>query len=411
MQKLIKVTEIYCRLKNNYDGAYEMLRKADDIFTPRNVRGDSLVWDLQGEGWTPLSSADTIMSAMVRGELAKRRQAVLNAFGEDKASWVEKVFTVPDDSCIFFRTDEHSGILKIRLTAWGYSYPTRPSSTDIYGGGIKEKENVNLKFTYGNEPLCNKTFSILLPGGGKNTFTTDNNGNFNFFGQPIQTGNEVNIEVDGKRFSFKVEKGKTDYPFDITKKISVIVKVLLDENPQEGVNVVSGNIALATGPDGTAHFETVLPKDGTMSVFVKGENTNGNQIKAVSEGENYFEFSFATPKEKEPSVVPPITEEKEQEKTEEGQSTKDLGEPSVNDKTIEESKHYDEQPSTTNKQTEETSNNSETPNAKEIIIGTTTYQETRLSSNEDNAWKKILLILGLVLLVAGAYYACYQILN
>ena len=60
MQKQIKVNDIYCLLKGSYDGAYEKLRYVDDIFTARNVRGTLLVWDLPGDGWTPLSNADSV---------------------------------------------------------------------------------------------------------------------------------------------------------------------------------------------------------------------------------------------------------------------------------------------------------------------------------------------------------------
>ena len=117
MQKQIKFNDIYCLLKGSYDSEYEKLRSVDDIFTARNVRGNLLVWDLPGDGWTPLSHADSVMSAMVKSELSKRRESVINSFGDDKAAYLDKCFTVPDNSCIFFKTDPQTRILKIRLTA------------------------------------------------------------------------------------------------------------------------------------------------------------------------------------------------------------------------------------------------------------------------------------------------------
>ena len=408
MQKQIKVNDIYCLLKGSYDGTFEKLKTVDDIFTSRNVRGNLLVWDLPDDGWTPLSNADSVMSAMVKGEISKRKQSAINTFGSDKAAYVEKCYTVPDDGCIFFKTDEKTGILKIRLAAWGYSYPTRPNGGVMIGGGNfkgKEKEIADLNFSYNGEPLRNKQFSILRPDGGSNTFTTDSNGNFNFLGQPLNVGEPIKIVVDGKQITVTIEKGKNDYPIDLTKSATVSVKVFLDGSPKQGAEISTANIKTETDESGTAKFEIVVPQNGSLTVFVKGENTNGSDTKTITEGENFFTFDFSSPKV-EPPVIEPPTVDKEEKKQEEEPSSQKEELPLQEDEseTMYEPVKDDEQVY------EETK--LQDPQQDHVInIGPQQPQEPVVSTDGGSVWPKIFIILGLIILILGAYYAGYKILN
>ncbi len=425
MQKQIKVNDIYCLLKGSYDGAYEKLRYVDDIFTARNVRGNLLVWDLPGDGWTPLSNADSVMSAMVKAELSKRRQSVINSFGENNAAYLDKCFTVPDDGCIFFKTDSQTGIFKIRLTAWGYMTPVRNSGKELIGRSFGGEQQTNLHFSYGGEPLRNKQFSIVRPDGGSNIFTTDSNGNFNFMGQPLKIGDPIKIEVDGKQFSFTVDKDKTNYPIDLTQKASITVKVFLDGKPKQDVEISAATMQLLTDANGTAKFEVVIPQNGMLTVFVNGEYTKGSDTKAITaDDENLFTFDFSSPKIEPPLTEPPLTEpsEEEKESPEQKDEPEQKNESDTKDEPKEDEKTpfnldeplVDKNPPITEDEPKNEDSDEKRPDKQsgtEISVAPQTQNVPEQSAERGSVWSIIFMIFGIVILIVSVYYVCYQILN
>ncbi len=131
MQKKINYNEIYCLVKN-YDSIFKNLKGLSDIFAERFTRGNMLVWDCQGEGWQSLDKADVDIVQKVATQLETHKQSIKGKFGEQESHTVDKIFQTPGDNCIFYKIDQN-GNLKIKLTAWGYTLPTRSKGSDATG--------------------------------------------------------------------------------------------------------------------------------------------------------------------------------------------------------------------------------------------------------------------------------------
>ena len=369
MQKQTNVHDINLLITSyNYDKMYKELCAKYDIFTERMVRGDLLIWDLPGDGWTSLDNADPITQSVARGEIAQLQQNV------PPNSLVAKCFRTPGDDFIFVKSE--GGKLHIKLTAWGYIKPQRIVGDDARGkGGMSAStQRVVLKILSNGNPAAGKPFAVLRPDGGANHFATDSAGRFDFFTMPV--GTSVQLEINGKRECFVVESGKTEYVINI------------QEEQQKAPEP----------PKADPHKVDPLKEDPTMRVHPPMPDPP----------------KVEPPKVDPPNVAPPLIDTP-------GGNTGNIGATGGNTGNTGNTVNTDNTGGVTGDasntggvtgntggNTDNTGKTDDTGKTGTTGSGGTIY----VPVPEDNTgrWKKVLTIIGLVLLTAGTYYACSQIL-
>lgn len=384
MRVQLNTEDVNCILKVSVDRVYDALKDIDgakNLFVERKIFGNKLAWDLDGEGWKSLADCDQATHSVVLGELNMRKQNIFNNRPENERKTLMQCMSVPNDSYIFFKTDENTGVMYIKLTAWGYSLPVPPPEPPPI-----ETIDIIVQIVYDGKPCANKDFFIILRDGAKYPFCTNSLGKYNF---TYPKNESIKFEIDGKEYPLDAIDENKSIEIDITQKTKVFVKVLTDSMPESGVKVIADNQEYLTDSDGKVEFEAALPQnDEEFSVSVKDQT----QCKGLKYGTNYFQFEFLTPSESETAT----------ETVSETQS-----------ETVSEPEQLHTEP-ITERETEITE-----PEQKQE----TDQQHNQASVQQDdktevieeksggNGAKVFFAVLGLLLLVAAAYFACYQILN
>ena len=290
----IKANGVHCKIGDDYDRMYALLKKAfgdgpDQIFSERIPGNDYLQWNLPGDGWTNLEDADPIMAEEVRKELQKRQKKVRAQFGTNK-QMADKVLSVPDDKFIFYKPDT-SGKLIIRMTGWGYMYPVVVGG----GGGVAdaslpvEKKPVTIKTFYNGKP--EPCHNIKVNGYKKEA---DQKGVVDLGDLPV--GYQFEVEVNGEKRTVTVQPDGNELRFDITKFATADISVSKDGVPIEGISVEidynGQHQTLITRDNG--RVRTRMPFDpnlGACTVTVDSET----QQRVMMEGDNSFVFEFNSP--------------------------------------------------------------------------------------------------------------------
>lgn len=288
MERQIKDTDIYCLLKHiPYESVYQRLKDIfgeDMIFAKRKQLMGYLVWKFDGEGWQSLYNAEPVMYRLVSDEFDRQKQNILQKFTDDIKSLSEQIMSVPDDSCIYYKSDDN-GNIKIKIAAWGYIFQTiAPPSPK------PPLQNITLKIVYNGQPCANKHFHILATDGNYYPLTTDGNGCKSF---SYTKGGTVRLKINGGEYSVPLEDDTSEYIVDTTLKTKVTVKVYTDSYPESGAKVSAGGNEYFTEADGIATFDVPLPQNGEeFSVSVKDQT----QSQSLKYGENNFFYEFFTPK-------------------------------------------------------------------------------------------------------------------
>lgn len=297
----------------SYDQVYNVLKtqipEDDFIFTKRTPGSGFLQWDLPGEGWIALSKADPLIAADVIAEKELRFKHVMDIFGSQQLL-AQKILTVPDNDFIFFRPKGNG--LEIKITVWGYKYPTVVGGSSIVGRyAKKELQEVVVSFIYDGQLLPNYKFRI-------NGFerVTDVDGHMVLGTLPVGQSYDISLS-DGSNITLAVINGQREYSFDVTVFVSVVVVVNLDGRPlPDAVCEISywGHTAtIITDADG--HATTSFPLDrmaGNCCVRVNEEI----QQRLLQVPSNLFQFDLkGTNRELTPDPVPEPTPEPEPEPT------------------------------------------------------------------------------------------------
>ena len=379
MRVQLNTEDVNCILKVSVDSVYDALKDIDgekNLFVERKIFGNKLAWDLDGEGWKSLADCDMATHAVILGELNNRKQTIYSNRPANERETLKRSMSVPNDSYIFFKTDEKTGVMYIKLTAWGYSLPVPPPEPPPI-----ETIDIIVQIVYDGKPCANKDFFIILRNETKYSLCTNALGKYNFSYPKNET---LRFEIDGREYTFDVIDENKIIDIDITQKTKIVVKVLTDSMPECGATVVAVNQEYLTDSEGKVEFEAALPQnDEDFSVSVKDQT----QKQSLKYGTNFFQFEFFTP-----TPEPEIVSEPERD----SEPKNDIGleldpEPKQESEKEQESK------------TEQESNPE--PETQEV--------ETEVAEKKTggNGAKVFFGIIGLLLLVAATYFACYQLLN
>ena len=276
------LVELYKTLSNKLGSA--------NPFAKFSIGGGFYLWADSRCQWKPMIGASSLEQSLVRAALLDTKERVAQKLGAKAA---EQLFTVPDDSYIYYSND--GAEIEILVTGWGFKKPVRVTGKkDV--DDINVKNPVNISFLYDGRILENYEFGIKLPTQIKHQ-TTNAEGIYSFDDLKV---NEKVTFVDfttNQEFLLVVLEGQSQYSYDVTKRSRVDIIARLDASPLAGETVrLSYRGALydlATGPDGSVSIELPYYEGEIVTASMRDQAQN----EVVSHPCNEITFNFVTPKE------------------------------------------------------------------------------------------------------------------
>lgn len=248
----ISIKQISCKLQ-------PIAKQANLLFADPQVGAGYLQWTLSGTGWIAFPNGTDDQRSVVAQLYKERKSLMQNSLQGSVLK--DLVFTVPSDDFIFFRQDGDKW--EIALTAWGYKYPDRPASSELDTWISKhELQKVNIAFLWAGQKQPN--FGFKLSG---HIRSTSSDGCMHVDGL-LPVGKVYTIEtLVGRSFELIVEKGKSDYIFDLTQYFQVDVSIYQDQLPLSGYNceVEFGGEVKHLLTDSSGHTSVKLPFVGDHS--------------------------------------------------------------------------------------------------------------------------------------------------
>lgn len=295
----------YCNLLN------AMGKQVGLQFVEPQVGAGYLQWRLQGDGWSSFFNLDVEKKTDVAKVYEERRARMRTML--DGSSVQDAVLTVPsEENYVFFR--ETDGEWEVALTAWGYKFTNTLAGREISAWvTLEELQEVNLGFSVNDELVCNMPF--FLDGLSRSTGT---DGYFHA-GGPLKVGRQFMIKTsNGQEFLLTVEKGKSNYVYDLARYAHVEVSVTKDgealANQQCNVSFNGTDYPLQTDEKGLASLEIplVVSQDGTlMDPQPECVATCNSRVQSgipYDNGETFcFRFDFTTEIAPPPSPPSPPT--------------------------------------------------------------------------------------------------------
>lgn len=306
--KTTAVRDVFRVGKEDYSGLYAELDKLlgnDNPFAQFKIGSGQYVWSYTKSDckWLPMKDASGLKEEQIRTAISELRNKVGTLI---PAKYVDSLFTVPDDSFIFYNDDD--GDLRVLFTGWGFR---KPISVHVVPPPIKIKKHtlVDISFIYDGVRLKGYEFAIRLTRQVKKLRTTDDDGVFCF--DTVKVGDRYQlIDLKSNRtFDFEVEKGKSHYDFDLTTYTTISVHADSDSAPlaNEPMKIeYHGHVECPmTDKNGNASLKVVYYEGENILVAMRQDRQN----KVVEADNNVFTFAFEKPAEPEPSVEPTLPEE------------------------------------------------------------------------------------------------------
>lgn len=210
------------------------------FFAPMTATTKGFTWTSQEVGWKPLASASDSQRYKVASELESLRTIVRQKLSSNP-KLADAVLSLPNDEgkYIFFK-EEGEGI-SILVAGWGFSNSRRkvviPDKNKIDESLLV---NAKLGFTIKGELQPSHKFYITTVSGNSKECFTDADGFYHLGQQKAGTKVELLDADSRKSISFTIEKGTTDYLFDVTRMANVRVKVDCDGMPVTGARISIG---------------------------------------------------------------------------------------------------------------------------------------------------------------------------
>lgn len=292
---------------------HPIAKQANLIFAEHQVGVGYLQWALPGTNWTAFSNGNEEQKAFIAQLYKERKTQIQNSL--EGSLLKDIIFSVPSEDFIFFRQNGEQW--DIALTAWGYKYPDKPASGELDTWISKQElQKVNIAFAWAGKTL--PTFSFKLSG---HTRITSPDGFMHVDG-PLPVGSSYSIEtLMGQGYTLVVEKGKSDYIFDLTQYCQVEIAVFQDNNPLPNYvcDVSSGSYheTITTDAAGRSQMRLPLLNDSfgqivipqPPCVVVCGTDSQ-QQIPTKNDDVLTFLFNFRTPIPEPPVIDPPATSDK-----------------------------------------------------------------------------------------------------
>lgn len=259
-------------------------------FAKFSIGGGFYLWSDSRCQWMQMISASSLEQSIVRTALLETKKSVAGKLGEKTA---EALFTIPDDSYIYYSND--GGVIEILITGWGFKKPVRVAGR---GDADKiEKDNpINISFLYDGQSLPNYEFGIQLPKQTK-SLRTNADGVYHFDNLKVQEKYKLVDFVTGQEFLLTVTEGQSQYNYDVTVKSHLDVDAKLDNSPLYGEEVVISyngrTYNLTTGQDGKVTFGLPYYEGQMISASMRGQTYN----EIITKEGNKILFHFESPKQ------------------------------------------------------------------------------------------------------------------
>ena len=311
MEIQLNKTDVFCLVNKNYDAVYNLLKtvlsdEEELVFAERKQGAGYFLWRHPDNDWRRLSACEPAEKDMLLSQFEEIRSRVLSKMQGNAvlASLGDKVFSVPDDSYIWYK-DDLDGI-RFLLSGWGYKYPLATSGGPIVEGTeIDSKQDVRIGFTYCGTMQPQVEFTVGPKASAANKrFLTDDSG-MAYVGKLHSGATYAVLFLPfGKTFDLEVREGCGEYIFDVTRKAFLTVVATRDGNPLSGplclIRHAGLEYSLPFPETGRVMQSLVLQEETeTVSVSVEGENKE----MLLQEGENRLSFDFYSPVE---DPLPPV---------------------------------------------------------------------------------------------------------
>lgn len=297
MEKKSSVKEVYKTIKQDLPELHKILCNKlgeDNPFAKISLGAGFYAWADDRCQWHSLLEASDLKQETVNSALFKLKNNIAGILGEKTA---DALFTVPDDSYIYYNDDAEE--TKILITGWGFKKPIRVISGG-YISPIKKQNPISLSFLYDGERLPKYEFGIRLTKQLKR-LSTDNYGYYKF--SNLKVGEHFTL-VDlnkGNDFKLNIIEGKSQYDFDVTAYTTINVSVSENELPLQNEDISlsyhNKDYQLKTDSAGNAKIEVAYHEGEIVSASVRDQNKQ----QAIDAAENHIFFSFESPVEEPPS--------------------------------------------------------------------------------------------------------------
>lgn len=299
MERKSSVKEVHKVIQKDISELHKTLSQklgADNPFAKISIGSGYYSWSDTRRKWNQLISASDLEQNIVRDALLETKTRIAPLIGGNENA--ELLFTVPDDSYIYYNDDE--GDVKILLAGWGFKKPVRISGGPD-GGALKKNTPVSLSFSYDGELIPSYEFGIRIPSQIKK-FKTDITGHYNFNNL---TQKELFLKdfVTGKDFHLVVEEGRVEYDFDVTIHTNLFFNATENDEPLKGeaISVLyhGKSYVVTTNDNGTASIQLPFYQDEQVTATLRDKV----QTEIVTTDNNRFEFAFEKIEEKSVSEI------------------------------------------------------------------------------------------------------------
>lgn len=227
--KKTPVSDIYKHgIKEDLTSIYKKLNQVlgEDAnpFAEFKIGSGIYVWSDLRNGWKPKNEASEMLQGFIV-EAERELHAKIKA--KIGAKTADALFTVPDDSYIFYKED--NGSIKILFTGWGFKKPVR-----VVGGKdektISVPNEISVSFLHDGMPIPNYEFGLQLAKQVKRLTTNE----FGIWSQSLKIGEVytlIDIKNNNKEYQLEVVAGKSNYEFDVTTYAEITVSATEDDKP------------------------------------------------------------------------------------------------------------------------------------------------------------------------------------
>lgn len=262
MEKQSKINEVHKVIsKKDYSNLYDILCEKlgrDCPFSKFSIGQGFYVWKDTRRKWEEMASASDTKQRVIREAFQQTKQDVIQRLGNSWAKIGESLFTIPDESYIYYYEDE-KGNMAILITGWGFKKPVRviPAPDP---NQIKKKSPRSISFIYDNERLSQYDFGIKLA---KQVKIIKTNADGLFIFPDLKDGEQYTL-VDlttQKEYRLNVEEGVSHYDFDVTRTCTLKLKARQGDKPiaDELINVVYRGNSFSVRTDVSGTGELQLP--------------------------------------------------------------------------------------------------------------------------------------------------------
>ncbi len=225
MKIQVAYNEVTPLVKQDFTKLYDALKRtlSDDemIFaTHRAGFGGIVQWDLpDGLQWVSVTRANSFERNEAMRLLEEKRRSGAAKLGT-RTDLIEAVYSVPSADFLYYARDAQ-GNMKVMLAGWAYRYPRTPAVNPL-SWHPEDEQNVQLSFFDKGQAVATAielryatTFTKQL--------NPDTQGKIDLGTHRPGTQFAFSVPEYGRDFSFKVEKGRENYIFDLTVAQSVTV--------------------------------------------------------------------------------------------------------------------------------------------------------------------------------------------